>query len=153
MNYVIGGTLATIVSSNVVNNIITNLITTIYGGTLFLRYGRDNNSMIEKYKNEIEEMDIAIKLEIIQNKLTSQCGMDKENEKNEKNKSVQILGLLELIFKIKSIMENINYEIEKHNNKWFSSYRSVNISNKLNDLRHYVKILDNRIQLYNLNRL
>ena len=152
MNYVIGGTLATIVSSNVVNNIITNLITTIYGGTLFLRYGRDNNSMIEKYKNEIEEMDIAIKLEIIQNKLTSQCGMDKDKE-NEKNKSVQILGLLELIFKIKSIMENINYEIEKHNNKWFSSYRSVNISNKLNDLRHYVKILDNRIQLYNLNRL
>ena len=97
-------------------------------------------------------MDIAIKLEIIQNKLTSQCGMDKDKE-NEKNKSVQILGLLELIFKIKSIMENINYEIEKHNNKWFSSYRSVNISNKLNDLRHYVKILDNRIQLYNLNRL
>ena len=150
MNYVIGGTIATIISSNIVNNIITNLITTIYGGTLFLRYGRDNNSMIEKYKNEIEEMDIAIKLEIIYNKLSSQYGNDKDCEKN---KTVQILGLLELIFKIKSIMENINYEIEKHDNKWFSNYRSVNIANKLNDLRHYVKILDNRIQLYNLHNL
>lgn len=146
MNYLIGGAMATIISTNLLNNIITSVINTLYETTLFIRKGSCNNAVIEKYKKEIEEMDIAVKLQIIQNKLFS-------NGNLEKNETLKILGLLELMFKIKSVIDSINYEIDKHNNKWFASYRYVNINSKIAELRHLIKILDCRIQLYTLSNM
>jgi hypothetical protein len=56
-------------------------------------------------------------------------------------------GLIEIMFKIKSLLEWVNYEMDKHNYKWFASYRSVSMDSKLDDLEHLLKILDGRINL------
>jgi hypothetical protein len=56
------------------------------------------------------------------------------------------------MFKIKSLLEWIEYEIDKHNTKWFSGYRSIAVDNKMDELAHLVKVLDGRIGLLMVGR-
>ena len=61
-------------------------------------------------------------------------------------------GLVEIMFKIKSLLEWIEYEINKHNAKWFSNYRNIAVDNKMNELAHLAKVLDGRIGLLMLSK-
>ena len=139
MNYVIGGTLATFIGSSVLTHLIDGTIGIIYSSALFARHGTESNKVIQNIRIQIEELDIKIKLELVQKLLETL-------EKNDINDILEE-GLIELMIKIKSTVEWIDYEIERHLRKWFAGYRSINIDDKLNDLRHLVKILDGRINL------
>ena len=139
LNYVVGGTVITLIGSNVINTLIQGTIALVCSSASFTHQGKQNNKMIEKIRLQIEEMDITIKLKLVEKLLQTL-------PKNETNCILED-GLIDIMFKIKSLLEWINYEIEKHNNKWFSSYRSVDLDSKLNDLEHLLKILDGRIKL------
>ena len=135
----IGGTIVTLISSNLVNSLVSSTIELLGNGASFIRHGTESNKKIQKLRNQIEEMDIKIKLELVKTMLETL-------PKNDINTIIEN-GLIDLISKIKSIVEWIDFEIDKHSIKWFSSYRSLSIDEKLDQLQHYVKILDSRIHL------
>ena len=139
LHYMIGGTIVTLISSNLVNSLVSSTIELLGNGASFIRHGTESNKKIQKLRNQIEEMDIKIKLELVKTMLETL-------PKNDINTIIEN-GLIDLISKIKSIVEWIDFEIDKHSIKWFSSYRSLSIDEKLDQLQHYVKILDSRIHL------
>ena len=131
--YIIGGTLATLIGSNVVHTLTEGIIYTICSSAGFLRRGTESNKMIN-----------AIKLKLVQKLLETL-------PKTETN-SILEDGLVEIMFKIKSLLEWIEYEIDKHNTKWFSGYRNIAVDNKMDELAHLVKVLDGRIGLLMVGR-
>ena len=139
LHYVVGGTMVTLIGSNVVNTLVSGTIDILYNSASFVKNGTESNKVIETIKNDMAVLDIPIKLQLIQT-LT---------EKAPNNEITHIIeqGLSDLIFKIKSVIEWIEYEISKHNSKWFAGYRSISIEDKMNELRNLVKILDGRISL------
>ena len=139
LHYVVGGTVITLIGSNVVNTLINGTIALVFSSASFLHRGTESNKMINKIRLQIEEMDIPIKLKLVQKLLDTL-------PKNDKNDILED-GLVDIMFKIKSLLEWITYEIDKHNQKWFASYRSVDLDSKLMELEHLVKILDGRINL------
>jgi hypothetical protein len=139
LNYVVGGTVITLIGSNIANTLVHGTIALLCSSASFLHRGTESNKMIEKIRLRVEEMDIPIKLKLVQKLLDTLPHNDTNNILEE--------GLIEIMFKIKSLLEWVNYEIDKHNQKWFASYRSVSIDSKLDDLEHLLKILDGRINL------
>lgn len=142
--YIIGGTLATLIGSNVVNTLTEGIIYTICSSASFLRHGTESNKMINAIRLRIEEMDIPIKLKLVKKLLETL-------PKTETN-SILEDGLVEIMFKIKSLLEWIEYEIGKHSTKWFAGYRSIAVDDKLVDLAHLVRVLDGRIGLLMVGR-
>ena len=139
LNYVVGGTIVTLIGSNIVNTLVHGTIALLCSSASFIHRGTESNKMIEKIRLRIEEMDIPIKLKLVKKLLDTL-------PRNETNDILEE-GLVDIMFKIKSLLEWINYEIDKHNHKWFASYRSVSMDSKLDDLEHLLKILDGRINL------
>lgn len=137
--YIVGGTIATLIGSNIVHTLAEGIIGSICSSASFLRRGTESNKMILRIKLRIEEMDIPIKLKLVQNLL--------ETLPNNTTNSILEEGLVEIMFKIKSLLEWIEYEIDKHNAKWFAGYRSIALDDKLDELAHLVKVLDGRIGL------
>jgi Na+/phosphate symporter len=135
----IGGTIVTLISSNLVNSLVSSTIELLGNSASFIRHGTESNKKIHKIRDQIEEMDIKIKLELVKTLLETLPKTDIN--------TIMENGLIDLISKIKSIVEWIDFEIDKHSVKWFSSYRSLSIDEKLDQLQHYIKILDSRIQL------
>jgi hypothetical protein len=142
--YIIGGTLATLISSNIVHTLSEGIINTIFSSASFLRRGTESNKMINIIRQRIEEMDIPIKLKLVQKLLETL-------PKTDTNFILED-GLVEIMFKIKSLLEWIEYEINKHNEKWFSGYRNIAVDGKLDELSHLVKVLDGRIGLLMISR-
>ena len=142
--YIIGGTLATLISSNIVHTLSEGIINTIFSSASFLRRGTESNKMINTIRQRIEEMDIPIKLKLVQKLLETL-------PKTETN-SILEDGLVEIMFKIKSLLEWIEYEINKHNTKWFSGYRNIAVNSKLDELAHLIRVLDGRIGLLMVGR-
>lgn len=137
--YIIGGTVATLIGTNIVHTLTDGIIYTVCSSASFLRRGTESNKMITAIKLRIEEMDIPIKLKLVQKLLETL-------PKTETN-SILEEGLVEIMFKIKSLLEWIDYEIERHNTKWFAGYRTIALDDKLDELAHLIKVLDGRIGL------
>jgi len=137
--YIIGGTLATLIGSNIIHTVAEGIIYSIYSSASFLRRGTESNKMITAIRLRIEEMDIPIKLKLVQKLLETLPKTDTNSILEE--------GLVEIMFKIKSLLEWIDYEITRHNAKWFVGYRSIAVDDKLDELAHLVKVLDGRIGL------
>jgi hypothetical protein len=142
--YIIGGTLATLIGSNVVHALAEGIIYTICSSASFLRRGTESNKMINAIRLRIEEMDIPIKLKLVQKLL-------KTLPKTETN-SILEEGLVEIIFNIQSNLASIEYEINKHNDKWFSGYRNIAVDDKLRELERLIRVLDGRIGLLMVGR-
>lgn len=143
LNYVVGGTVVTLIGSNVLNTLINGTIALVCSSASFVRYGTESNKVIQKIRLRIEEMDIPIKLKLVQKMLDTLPKTDTNDILED--------GLVEIMFKIKSLLEWIEYEIDKHNYKWFVGYRGIDVDTKLNELEHLVKVLDGRINLLLVN--
>ncbi len=139
MNYVVGGTLLTFAGTNIINNIVISTLHTLYSSVIFVTYGSESNVIINKIKTDIEKLDIKLKLDLV-NKLTNKL-LDNDIHK------IIVDGVVDVISNIKSNIEIIDCEIVKHNEKWFSGYRSINFEDKLDNLKKLSYILDGRIAL------
>jgi Na+/phosphate symporter len=145
LHYVVGGTLLTYISSNVLNTLVAGTIDTLYSSVSFVKNGTDCNKVIDKVRKEVDKLDIKVKLELVKTL------MDKLPQ-NDITKVIEN-GLIELMFEIKSVVDWIDYEIAKHQQKYFSGYRSINFEDKLDELRNLIFILDGRINLLmNVNK-
>lgn len=97
-----------------------------------------------QFKKILDDLDITIKLDIIHTFI-----LELHNDTKLFNETVtKTFNYLEEILKIiNQEIENINNEIIKHNEKWFSSFRFSNCQNMLEKLINHIKILDNRFEL------
>jgi hypothetical protein len=138
----IGGTFITMLGGNILNNLVSGTLDILYSSAAFIRYGSESNKTIQKIRIQIEEMDIKLKLELVQTLL--QPGI--EPILSPMTKIIET-GLIDIVYKIKSLLEYIDFEIDKHKLKWFAGYRSILIDDKLAELQHYVNILNGRINM------
>ena len=136
MHYVISGTVATMIGSNILHMIIGSTVDSIYNSLSFIKNGTESNTDIIKIKKELQSLDITIKLKMIQNLLTT-------IPESEISKIIED-GLGDIIYKIKNLVDLIDIDIDKHKRKWFNSYRSIDLSEKMDELKVLVKILDSR---------
>lgn len=154
LHYMIGGTFITMLSGNILNSLVSGTLDMLYSSAAFIRYGSESNKTIQKIRIQIEEMDIKIKLELVQTLLYDNGhnnGHDNEEPTIQSPQSpiMKIIetGLIDIVYKIKSLLEYIDFEIDKHKLKWFAGYRSIAIDDKLAELQHYVNILNGRINM------
>jgi len=81
---------------------------------------------------------------------SSACQADIKEEDiiNEFNKIKNGIG--ESCIKISNILDEINKEISYHSTKYFSSYRTLDLTEQITKLIHHNKIMNERILLINL---
>jgi len=139
LHYIVGGTFATLIGTNLLHDLLSGTLGIMYSSTSFVRHGSESNKVIDKVRKDIEKMDITIKLELVGTLMV-------KLQKNDITKIIEN-GLVDLMFKIKSVIDWIDYEIAKHKQKWFSGYRSINFEDKIEELQNLVVILDGRITL------
>lgn len=159
IHYVVGGTMITMIGSNLLNTIISSTVNILYSSANFVKNGTEANKIIKDIRDQIDVLDIPIKLKLVQTLLnqienkhkkltdTSATATTTTTESNDAISDILKDGLLELVYKIKSIIEHIDFEINKHNQKWFASYRSISINDNIKELENLIKILDGRIKL------
>jgi hypothetical protein len=97
-----------------------------------------------QFKQLLDDLDITIKLDIIHTFI-----LDIHDDNNIFNETVtKTFKYLEEILKtIELEIENINNDIIKHNEKWFSKFRVSNSSYMLQKLVKHIQILDDRFEL------
>jgi hypothetical protein len=123
----------------------------------------NNNTYVQKYLDDIDTMDVKVKIEFINNWLCEQSIYeDKQIEDdvifiNKKIFSTKSDNFNLVFLKIKEISIIINHNIQKIENKiinytngWTSYFYNLNLSNEICILEKNIKILDNRIKLLNL---
>jgi hypothetical protein len=139
LHYVVGGTLLTYITTNILNSLILSTVDTMYSGVSFLRHGTESNKAIMNIRKEIVKLDIKVKLELVKTLMDSL-------PVNDITKVIEN-GLIELMYNIKTVVDWIDYAILKHQEKWFSGYRSISFDDKIDELRNLIFILDGRINL------
>lgn len=97
-----------------------------------------------QFKELLEDLDITIKLDIIN---TFILDIHSNNKIFNESVSKTFKYLEEILKTIELEIENINNDIIKHNEKWFSKFRVSNSSYMLQKLVKHIQILDNRFEL------
>ena len=136
-HYVIGGGVATVLGTNIINTVASTTVSTVLNTLSFAKNGTESNKMIIDIKQRIELFDIPNKIEVLKTMMSHEGKTD-----------VQLAlehGLDEIIKKINFIMEEVENEIKYHNSKWFSGYRSINLDDYIKELEILSKIIDSRI--------
>jgi hypothetical protein len=97
-----------------------------------------------QFKELLEDLDITIKLDIIN---TFILDIHSNNKIFNESVSKTFKYLEEILKTIELEIENINNDIIKHNEKWFSKFRVSNSSYMLQKLVKHIQILDDRFEL------
>ena len=126
-----------LIKKNILNIIIVSLLCKVSNMINYLLINETKNN--NKYKDELEKLDIELKLNIIKKWLIN----------NNNNNKLYTNSLLQICIIIDDIMDKINIKIKYHNNKLFSKFRILNIDNEINELMKYIFILNNRLLLFN----
>jgi Na+/phosphate symporter len=105
------------------------------------------NVIINKYKNELEIMDIELKL-----KLVGQW-LEKINlDEIKSNSSLELIysGISESCHKISDCIEKMNDQIKYHQSRWFHTWRTLYLDTELELLKRSTLILNERLRLIQL---
>jgi hypothetical protein len=140
----------TILNTQQAAEIFARVISTSLNGltsSLSLMAYHNSNQTIKNYMEELELMDIEIKLKVIDRWLKS------INHKDIKpNSSLDIVykGLADTCHQMSNLICIINNMITYHNSLWFSRWRSINLENEIKKMGRLTKILSDRILLINI---
>jgi hypothetical protein len=140
----------TVLNTPQATEIFTQVISTSLNGiasSLKLMAYYNSNQTIKTYMEELELMDIEIKLKVIDRWLKSI-----DHNDIEPNSSLDIVykGLAETCHQLSNLIYIINHKITYHNNLWFSRWRSINIEDEIKKIGRLSKILSDRIILINI---
>ena len=140
----------TILNTQQAAEIFARVISTSLNGltiSLTLLAYQNSNQTIKTYMEELELMDIEIKLKIIDRWLKNINYSD-----IKPNSSLDILykGLADTCHQMSNLICIINTKIKYHNNLWFSTWRSINLDNEMKKMGRLTRILSDRIVLINI---
>jgi hypothetical protein len=116
------------------------------GYLLSLTNNSNRQTIIDEYTTQLDLLDIDLKLNLAKNWL-------------EKIKSTEIMSpLTDIMYKnivessdnISQIIQTITEKINLHNNKWFYSWRTLDLSDDIKQLKKHATILGDRLRLINI---
>ena len=117
----------------------TELLTRIIGLTINGLSNLSTHHPLTDYQNELELLDIDIKLKIIEKWLTH----------TELDSTVDIIyqGISDSCRSIHYYVNEINRKIKEFQLLWFRSWRTINLDMEMKQLKKYNTILNHRIPL------
>ena len=117
----------------------TELLTRIIGLTINGLSNLSTQHPLTDYQNELELLDIDIKLKIIEKWLTH----------TELDSTVDIIyqGISDSCRSIHYYVNEINRKIKEFQLLWFRSWRTINLDMEMKQLKKYNTILNHRIPL------
>jgi hypothetical protein len=92
-------------------------------------------------KNKLEELDLEVKIEIIQSFINNL------DEINNETMQICLKNIKIIIEKIGVELKNIKKIKDEHESKWFSNYRVPDYENNFINLQKYTNIFNQRIDL------
>lgn len=105
------------------------------------------NVYIKKYKNDLEVLDIELKLKLIDNWLKH---IDMEKVQTDSSHEIIYKGISDSCYKLTDCINQINEKIKYHHTKWFQSWIGLYLDEDIKLLEKHVKIIDDRLLLLNL---
>ena len=139
IGYVVGGSIATLFGSNIINSIVSNTINFVCGSVSFIIGGSESSKHINDINLKLKSLDIDIKIDMV-NVICSKIKHDEISLMCEAN-------VEELIRRIEYLRDFIKKEVEEYNEKWLHSYRVLNLDIEIKELTSLVFVLDGRISL------
>ena len=151
----VGGTKLAMASVGVLSVITTDVLNKLIGTSVnsigsILGYFVSESSedtISKRYKNDIEIMDIPMKLEFVANWIET---YKQKEEKNEltlgKNDTLLYHHLSDIIQKIHAEIKTIEEKINYHKTRWFHTWRVLYLNTEIENLEKYIKILDERLK-------
>ena len=162
MNVFVGMSVAGLVGTNLVSR-TTNMIVQKGVDTLsFFRSGSSSAENISAALRKIEEMDIKIKIKVLQkflnkynpakmsNKLYTTAETLPSSEDEVFSDICQDMD--KIVDKCCAIIQKIEQSIADHGTKWLKRYRSFDVSVDLIELELYNTIMKNRIEMFMAER-
>ena len=123
-------------------NTLTNSLTLMATNTI-----SSYNHKFKAYMEELELLDIEIKLKLVENWLRK---INVNMIRAESNLDIIYRAISESCHNISWVIENINKKINAYNNMWFKSWRTIDLDMEINKLKCYNNILISRLNLLNI---
>lgn len=120
-------------------NSLTNSITLMAAATL-----SNSNSKLKEYMDELEILDIEIKLKLVENWLKE---INVKSIKQDTSLDIIYRGVSESCHTISWLIGEINRKIIAYNNLWFKHWRTIDLNLELYKLKRTTKILTDRLNL------
>lgn len=130
--------IAAIAGKDIVISILTTSISTT---TSLISNLIKNNNNVEILKEYLHQSDLKNRLEIIE------C-VSKRVDHTKEPINLAWNSLTEIVKIIHTLLEEISEKIKYHESKYFSSWRSIDISSEVSRLEKLNKILESRISLF-----
>jgi len=115
--------------------------------SLSLMAYNNSNQTIKGYMDELEILDIEIKLKMIDLWLKS---IDYKDIKPKSSFDIIYKGLADTCHQMSNLICIINKKITDHTKLWFSRWRSINLESEIKKIGRLTKILSDRILLINI---
>ena len=133
----------TITSTEFLGKLINGTLTGLSTTFLYMSISSENTS-IKKYHDELEEMDIKLKLTLINNWI-------KKLDLQEKDSNFELIykSISESCDQISSSVYSINSKIENHFSRWFHTWRYLDLEEEIKLIKKQTNILNNRLNLIN----
>ena len=140
INLLVSAGVMSIAGVDITSRIVSSSITGICNIYTYLT-SQTENASINKYKDDIETLDIEVKLKYVENILSKEDNNMTDNFLREK--------IMDTTKNINNIIKKINIKIYNHQQKYFHTWRTLDLDEDIKYLGKLMKILDERIKLYN----
>ena len=146
-NILIGGKTVSILSKVGTDIVIGTLATSTsaVGGMLTSIYSSDKPGLKE-IKSQLDKIDLEHIVGVIRALINEQS--NKKNIEMKDSVKKALIGVNEILVKINDELNEIHNAINKHNGKYFSSWRSFDCKCNINQIKEYRDLLDKRYKMY-----
>ena len=129
--------ISALIGRQILSQAISDASYTIYGSISDIFY------YSSKVDRVLLSLDVKEKIKTVENV----CKILENKEENNVFITNSLESIHDMIIKIREDLKNINIKINKHKDKWFSKWRSIDVKNELNSLKLHCNILDQRYNL------
>lgn len=136
--------LYTVINSEILTKVISVTINNISNSLSLMSTSGNSTEMIRKYYEEVETLDIEIRLKLVNNWLH---GVNTNKIKQNSSLDIIYRGISDACHKISKIIEIINNKINQYNTLWFKYWRSIQLEKEIISLKKISMILNERIAL------
>ena len=134
----------TILNSDLLTRVIGIAVNNITNSLTIMASTSYNNHQLKNYQDDIELLDIEIKLKLVDNWLRE---INVDSIKPESNLDIIYRGISESCHGISWLTKEINNKINHYNSLWFRNWRTIDLDLEIHKLKRNTKILSERLNL------